>query len=131
MEAKKGLNKLKIYEHILEGATKYTSRTGKLCYRSFSSLNYYLLRCEQLCLSPKCANSLLYEAENEDIELDWCEEDLILHFKHPVYFIRSFYSDWQQVEKEKAQDYIIKFIKRSPSANKKYIKDNFMKILGE
>lgn len=131
MEVKKELSKLKIYEQILEGATKYTSRTGKLCYRTFSPLSYYFLKCEQLFLSPKCISSLSYEAENDEIELSWCEEDLIIHFKHPVYFIRSFYSDWQQVKKEKAQNYILKFIKRTPKTNKKYIESNFIKILGE
>ena len=124
--------KVEIYEGILEGAQKYTSWMGKVCYKTFSPLSYYFLKCEQLFLKPKCINSLSYEAENDEIELSWCEEDLIIHFKHPIYFVRSFYSDWQQVKWGEANKFINNFIKRTPTKEgKDFIRKNYIKTFGD
>ena len=125
------MEKKEILEGILEDAKRYKAYNGKICYRTMSPLDYYFLKCRQLSLIPKCINSLSYEAQNNEIELNWCEEDLIIYFKKPLYFIKSFYSDWQQKEAKDAKKFINDFINRTPTKQgKQHIKSNFIKIFG-
>lgn len=69
---------IKKLNELMEGAEKYKAWNGKYYYRTFSNLDWYLLQCGKLGLTPKVkASGLSYEAMNSFIEFDYCEHDII------------------------------------------------------
>lgn len=61
--------------------TEYTSARGRHCFRTFGGLDWYIAKCDQMGIRPKClASGLHYEAAGNGYTLEYCEHDIILAF---------------------------------------------------
>lgn len=73
---------IKQLNELLEGAESYISWRGYKCWRTYGGLDYYFLKCQELGLEPTCIHpGISYEAQNEWLELDYCEHDIIIRPK--------------------------------------------------
>ena len=107
----------------------YTAHNGKLCYRTFGGLDYYFLMCGKFGIAPKIIYSgLSYEAGNEEIELDYCEHDIILHIKK--IFVKSPFSGWHEVSKEQAKKWATHKIEGANCKREKVVEIVKSQILG-
>ena len=107
----------------------YTAHNGKYCYRTFGGLDYYFLMCGKFGITPKVIESgLSYEASNEEIELDYCEHDIILYIKK--IFVKSLFGGWHEVSKGQAKKWATHKIDGANCGKEKIIEILKSQILG-
>ena len=129
MEKKELEKVIETIKPILEDSTTYTAHNGNFCYRSFGGLDYYFLICARLAIYPRpVVSGLSYEASNDILELDWCEHDIILHFKE--IFCRSLFSGWKNLEKKQAKKWAASLFNGCNCGKEKAIKFINKRILG-
>lgn len=68
-------------KRFIEEAERYTSWDGRTCYRTFADLEWYFKKCKEFGVQPKCVDDFSWEAENDEIELSYCEGDVTLYVK--------------------------------------------------
>ena len=69
-----------IIDKMLEQADfeKYTGASGRVCYRTHGSIEWYFLLCSNHNLKPKWVEDFYYTAKGNGFYFDFVESDIIL-----------------------------------------------------
>lgn len=68
-------------KEFIDNAEQYTSWDGKTCYRTFANQEWYFKKCKEFGVEPQYASNFSWEAENDEVELNYCEGDVTLYVK--------------------------------------------------